>query len=655
MIEVIVNNVSLDLSDRTRIGLSILSSDITQLNTRVGDFTNTFTIPATKKNVQALEQVQLMTSSTTLPYRIVRATFKQDGVEIVSNAYCVINSVNDSSISLNIFTGNTDFIKEIGDLTVSELYENEDGFLWNETNVINGVDGVVFPIIKWGTASTYEGNADVSIRDLLPCLKFGDLLDKLSDKTGFSIGGSFDRNVLVTPNEFKSPIETFGAFSFSNWYWNWYTLAVPEGNTVLTLNNILPTYVGTFDEITAGRFVPTVNRFGKLKFTGRLYWIWRQTEEYGILEQRKTRNLTFTIKIKDELGNTLRTINEPNIETQLRDASGEFIDYIDVAIETQLRTFTTGKEYFAEVSASVSTHDNIDSELLVSFHANVPTTSTIESLPSYFPALVFTSNESLVFGNEIKVSNLFTMKVVDVIKEVINSYQVMIKTDNYIKSVEFNYLDTLIQNKTKALNWSDKILSVESIGFIVPNMAQKNHLKYKHNDNLLNDADSFFEISNENIQTDRVYVQLASEMTETYAGYNDELICQINGLDASRIWQNPSWRILEFEKINTPFNVNYKDLVLSTTTTATENIHFARFRNFEFLKDNFFTVIQEISTDAKTLITNVMLTPMDIQEVRGSFVPVWIYSAKHNIDGYFHVNKLENYQNNMAKAELIRL
>lgn len=79
MIEVIVNNVSLDLSDRTRIGLSILSSDITQLNTRVGDFTNTFTIPATKKNVQALEQVQLMTSSTTLPYRVVRATFKQDG------------------------------------------------------------------------------------------------------------------------------------------------------------------------------------------------------------------------------------------------------------------------------------------------------------------------------------------------------------------------------------------------------------------------------------------------------------------------------------------------------------------------------------------------------------------------------------------------
>lgn len=653
MIEVIVNNVSLDLSDRTRIGLSILSSDITQLNTRVGDFTNTFTIPATKKNVQALEQVQLMTSSTTLPYRIVRATFKQDGIEIVSNAYCVINSVNDSSISLNIFTGNTDFIKEIGDLTVSELYENEDGFLWNETNVINGVDGVVFPIIKWGTASTYEGNADVSIRDLLPCLKFGDLLEKLSDKTGFSIGGSFDRDVLVTPNEFKGILEIDSrtvSFDFGT-PWDWIEYNIPDDGALFVSPDVSVNYTG----ISAGIITPSIDKFGKMTFRGRVYFQWREDGNYGILQQRQTKGVSFITQIKDNLGNVLRTIQTESFEQQL----SFDVNYIDISIETQLRTFVGGRSYFAETKAYIFAHSNIDSIFKVAWHStpeDFPSiTSDFENLPTYFPRLTFRSNESLVFGNLLKVSNLFTMKVVDVIKEVINSYQVMIKTDNYIKSVDFNYLDTLIENKTKALNWSDKILSVESIGFVVPNMAQKNHLRYKHNDTLLNDADSFFEIANENIQTDRVYVQLASEMTETYAGFNDELVCQINGLDASRIWQNPAWRILEFEKINTPFNVNYKDLVLSTTTTATENIHFARFRNFEFLKDNFFTVIQEISTDAKTLIANVMLTPMDIQEVRGSFVPVWIYSAKHNIDGYFHVNKLENYQNNIAKAELIRL
>ena len=131
MIELIVNNVSLDLSNRTRIGLTILSSDITSLTTRTGDFTNSFTIPATKRNMKALEHVNMVTSSSTLPYRVVKATFKEDGIEIASDAYCVISSVTSDDITLNIFTGNLDFIKELGDLKVSDLYLDEPSIVWN--------------------------------------------------------------------------------------------------------------------------------------------------------------------------------------------------------------------------------------------------------------------------------------------------------------------------------------------------------------------------------------------------------------------------------------------------------------------------------------------------------------------------------------------
>jgi len=267
--------------------------------------------------------------------------------------------------------------------------------------------------------------------------------------------------------------------------------------------------------------------------------------------------------------------------------------------------------------------------------------------------LSFASNGSLVYGNDLKVSNLFDMKVVDVIKEVINSYQIMISTDSYLQQVKFNYLDTLIENKKRAIDWSYKILTLESVGFTVPSLSKRNHLRYKESDTLPNDSNSYFDIENENLQAESNFVKLSSEMTRTFKGYNDETICLINGINSSYEFQNPQWRILELDEKNTPYNVTYSDALGSTTNSS--NVPFAIFRNFEYLKNNYFNVIQDISIDAKVVNATVKINSLDLQEVRNDLVPVWIYSAKFNIDGYFHVNKISNYKNNIAQVELIRI
>jgi len=647
MIEIIVNNVSLELSNRTRIGLTILSSDITSLTTRTGDFTNTFTIPVTKKNMNALNHVNLVTSSSTLPYRVVKATFKEDGVEVVSNAYCVISSVTSDDITLNIFTGNLDFIKALGDLKVSDLYLDEPSIVWSRTNVINETSPLVFPLIKWREDSTmFATTPSVDTRELLPCLKFNDLLERISDYTNYQIEANLQSDIVITPNNFKADIEEFELNNNAQNSWNWNFVSVAEGTSITTT-----TKNPTFDtpqsgEFASNQFAPTVNRFGTLSFNGELSWFWRATENYGIFESKKTRNIDFVVKIMDDLNVVIKEISLPTVETKLKPFAS-LDDYINITIESPLMTFLSTRTYRVVVYAKVHQHDNIPSEFAMSFYASLNSEKTDRSV------LKFQSNGSLVYGNDLKVSNLFNMKVVDVIKEVINSYQIMINTDNYIKKVTFNYLDELIENKKIAIDWSNKLIGVESVGFTLPNIAKRNNLKYKESDTLPNDSNSYFDVDNENLKDETNLVQLSSEMTRTFKGYNDETICLINGINSNYEFQNAPWRVLELDTKNTPYNITYSDALGSTTNNT--NVPFAVFRNFEYLKDNYFNVLEEISIDAKVINAIVKITPLDLNTIRYSFIPVWIYSAKFNIDGYFHVNKIENYKNNIAQVELIRL
>ena len=399
-------------------------------------------------------------------------------------------------------------------------------------------------------------------------------------------------------------------------------------------------------EFLNNKFKPSVNRFGVLSFNGQLIWGWRATEGYGLFESKKTRNIVIVLKIVDDLGVVYKELQLPTIATKLLNAPYSE-DYVDLTIESPLMTFLSSRTYNMVVYIKVHQHDNIPSEFEATFLHNYNGVISNDSV------LKFQSNGSLVYGNDLKVSNLFDMKVVDVIKEVINSYQIMINTDNYIKKVNFNYLDELIENKIKAINWSDKLIGVESVGFTLPNIAKRNHLKYKESDALPNDSNSYFDVSNENLPNETNLVQLSSEMTRTFKGYNNETICLINGINSEYEFQNPPFRILELDTRNLPYDVTYSDALGNTTNNT--NVPFAIFRNFEYLKNNYFNVLEEISIDAKVINGIVRISPLDLNTIRYSFIPVWIYSAKFNIDGYFHVNKIENYKNNIAQVELIRL
>jgi hypothetical protein len=135
MNELIINNRSVDLSDSTNIGVTFCANNIGELQNRQGNFTNTFKLPTSKNNKEIFEWSHLQTSSSLMPYNKLKATYKQNGIEIISEGIAEISNVDNNFFYVNVYSGNTDLLESIGDLTVGELYENDDIYNWDIGNV----------------------------------------------------------------------------------------------------------------------------------------------------------------------------------------------------------------------------------------------------------------------------------------------------------------------------------------------------------------------------------------------------------------------------------------------------------------------------------------------------------------------------------------
>ena len=92
MIEILINDKRLDLSDLTKVGVTYCANNIGELQNRQGNFSNTFKIPITKNNSTLLEWSNLQTSISNIPYQKNNCTLIHNGVEIVSNGIAILNS-----------------------------------------------------------------------------------------------------------------------------------------------------------------------------------------------------------------------------------------------------------------------------------------------------------------------------------------------------------------------------------------------------------------------------------------------------------------------------------------------------------------------------------------------------------------------------------
>jgi hypothetical protein len=655
MNELIINDRRVDLSENTNIGLTFCANNIGELQNRQGNFSNTFKLPITKTNREIFEWSHLQTTASLMPYKKLKATYKQNGVEIVSDGVAEIQSTDNDFFYVNVYSGNLDLIEAIGDISVGELYKNDIVFPWHINSVIYYPDFFIYPLIDWrADIDTFFDTNSVNVTEMLPCATMPSLFDRLTERIGFNFKGNFFSsqnylNMILTPNSFSIPKSdavksSQPLISTLSTYTN-----IPSGSATSWIN-YFPNFRNENNnpDFATGVFKPITSKVGKLRFAGEYDLFFSLTNTGGGISTPSPKTVNVYVSISDVSGTIAiygPIIYGPNVYG---------LNRIIIDIETSEMTFVANTVYKVTLTLEVPQTNRNQIVNLTDYQTITTFLGAMGSVNSQSPSVVFphylefTPSPKIAYNTNIDFTKIFTMKVKDVLKDILNMEGIIIQTNNYSKSIQFNKFDDVILNKSIAKDWSDKLQNSTQMGFKFGNYAKKNNVKFKTE----SEFDSYFNLTDENLEVEKDVIKFSHDATienNKYAGY---IIPKIDGLkDASNEWNNPSWRLLYLKKQITNFNVTYTDGYLTTTQT---NIPFCNFKSAKELIDENYSNIVDILTNPKVLKIVAKLDVNDISDLDFT-IPIQIQRPDLNISGYFYINKIENYKGGLTSCEIIEI
>ena len=667
MKELFINGKLLDLSDSTNIGINFSANNIGEIQDRQSNFSNTFKIPITKINSEIIEWSHIQISSSLMPYRKNKATYSENGIEIVSDGFCEVVSVDKDFYYLNVYSGNFSFIDSIGDLTVGELYSSDTIYNWTLTNVLKQNEYFIFPLIDWRKdLDTFFQTNTIDVRQMLPCVSIPKMFDRLKLKTGFNFNGSYltssdHLSSVLTLNNFeKLQPETLKATNDilnDNFYSN--PVQISSGTAISSVY-FFPTFNVSFPGSPFNQgpaFKPLANEIGSLRFAGTfmLYWF-----DSSAQANNTTKYVTVVARIVDDLGTIIKEDASTVIEFQ---SPAQISPHFVLDIETPEYTFLTARSYTVEIECKIEQKNVTTGFNFLPFDLFFHVDSVGNQIPVYdnqnngfLRSLTFTSSKKIPFGTALNFFDLFTMKVKDVLKDILNMRGVIIQTNNYTKTVQFNNFEDVKLNQSKAKDWSSKLqLGSVQIGFKFSNYARTNKMRFKEDSDkemfVLDKSETSFIVDNENLEDEKVVLQLLHPATVEENRFNSFSIPLINQLkDGNNEFLKNDWRILKLKKQSV--SVDYTDG--TTTQNLAVNVPFCDFVPLDELKDKYYPSLIESLNQAKIMRAEFNLNSTDISDLDFT-IPIYLDVPIESINGYFYLNKIENYKGNITKCEIIRL
>lgn len=645
-----INGIIIDLSESSEIAVTYQANDIGSLQNRQGTFTNNFKIIENDHNVSALGFSHLMTSASLVPYSRLNCTYIENGVEIISDGYGILKDSSGGFMTLQIVSGNIDLSKSIGDKLVGEFYLNDSSFTWDTETAFQSRDGskyYIFPLIDWRSDSDvfFKDDSTADVRNMLPAAKVPDLFSRVESSLGFSFVGPYlqseaHKKMILTPDEFtlnpdylsqaqtKATLTTNGNFLFGS-----HILAEDSGTNYFGFYPIQNTFDAGFD---SNKYTPTIDHIGNLSYNALLRVDWFNMSNYTPYQIQYERDFYLVTRIvRSSDGQILAEMTSEVWSGGLPANNIEF----SVILETGNISLESSTFYYVTHDFVAQAHPNKESKIVL--RADVST-------------FTHTPTDILTPGSSLHFKDIFRMKLKDVLFDILNLRGVIIQTNTYKKEVQFNYFQDIVDNIPSALNWSDKVdIRSKSLSYRFGDYAQKNWFKFKENDAVSKGlGDYYFNILNENLDPEKTIVALnhsATEQTSKYFGYN---IPEIKGIDSSVKWQKPGFRILQTEIQNTSFSVNFDDGI--TTETTSSNVPFARFYGFENLVPEFYPALIGILDKTKALKLPLHLSEDDVSNLDFT-IPIYLHIPEESIDGYFYLNKIENFTSGLTLCEFIRL
>lgn len=431
-----MQNIELYLSDQLcdlgedEVVMSFGANKLQDLETRQGNYSNTFRIPMTIRNKKVIGIGHQGTAITTTIRSIITAKITEKDMPIVEG-FAVINSTK-NDIELTIFSGNSDWISAIGDKKLNEIDLSDLEHIWNSANVeanrLNTYEsGFLYPNVFYGAwlSSTNKWQTE----DFFPAIYWYRIVIQIFTDAGFNVSGSLLENAL-----FRLIVCLHSQASWANRFRLLVETTVREKTTqaISSVN----TYIGQ-DTVTSNHAFLNTQDWGASTPTTFLTGL----ETYYI-----SGSLVFTVEAGDMPVDPASAI--------------EVWDYLppifpDPAVETFLATV---KSFVVVAGVNEVTFDNV--ELTIGNNSLIQhymafslkfNGTTIKNTRGSFK--VVKKNPDVYLGGITSMANILSQNItqLEFLKDVFNRFGVISSYDRDTNTVILNSFEDINSNKANAI------------------------------------------------------------------------------------------------------------------------------------------------------------------------------------------------------------
>lgn len=599
--ELYIDGTKVDMGE-SGVSLEYRSNILTDISKIVSNFSYTIKLPKTKNNLRLIECAHIPSAVSSFPYLPHVGTLLRDGVQIVDGANVVLMSVSDTieiALSWGNATGFSKIIEFEGNLDDLD-YGIDDYIFWRYD--ISPDENV--PIMNYGFRSTEK---HVSYH---PVVSAKWLLDRIQSQFGVNLLFPSDKQDVL--QSLKIPLLKKEDAQKH----------VDANRVTLTLNGLKKTdgalrvyqlmfyglassyYVEYYsDSVLISAFKPKFNNM-QLNYSidCKLIYVGSAYKNGGYLDIVDAD----TGEIIDQV-NAFEVIDRGNDNYECHFKKDLSLEPYDKTIYISTTVSKTGNDSVSLVSGSI----------------------TLEAKVSEVGADIGEYNKYFI------IPNLPSIKLIDFVKSIAYMLGVFaVPGEN--NDIRFISFDTVIENKSNAVDWSGRVLFndygdvARNISYQLNDFTQKNWFRYKEDDNVTENYDSFIAVENRALDYERDAVSLPFSACDTLGGVASIPLYSYND-DGE----------LEYDSGMNPRIVLYD--------SETRSGVFYPLRWEELIRQHYASY-QEVVRQPKVIKELVLLSAPELA-VLDLLKPVYI----RQYGSYFAIVKVKTKENNICEVELLKI
>lgn len=650
-----ITGIELDLDATENISRTLQVNDIASLSNRQSNYTNTYSLPMTAKNVRAMKMLGVVGNDSFVPYQRNECFLYADSGEcLIYNGWAVITATS-KEYKLNVYDGNIDLYKAIENRSLAELPLSEINHLKNLTNIINSwdIDSPYKYIIADYNGKMLYDTTKINFDYLVPSVHVPYLWDKIFTTYGFTYEGSvFDsfnfQNLWMTfPKGIGSTAPDVLVYESDEAVFQNHESSL-NMNINPTLDNRKTSYFERVSDLTNDLLSVTFDKHFTPVETG----IYRLEITGAVLPLKYIKN-TFPLAL-----NYGTFVSES--ELWLGKNSEAITNSDNVVLVQKLQD-----------SIDVDTPLNIDSLITLNENESFCFVLKVKRNQDYISAVIYPDGDNLP---KIKVSKvvastidfqaaLIDFKTKDFLNEVLTRLSITPYKDKYSNNYRFLTLEELLQDN-EVVDWSaekSKFVRNLSERYTYGSYAQKNDFNYKYNDQEADHNNGSILVNNVNLNDERtvlnsrIYSPERIKTNELFKETNVYKLWDKEVKDNGDVTYKPLDKRYYFMRYDTHY-FDEPQIIGSETLAVEQSINSAPYESFYKLDFNailqdYYSPINQILNKAKILDNEIFLHDQDIEQIDFSKL-YWV----RELNSYFVLNKVNNYQGKgITKCEMIKV